>query len=206
MDFTPGEIRYLLDLAHGLKAKKIAGIRNEMLKGKNIVLLFEKTSTRTRCAFEVACMDEGGHVTYLDSGSSQMGKKESLEDTARVLGRFYDGIEYRGYEQKVVGDLAKSSGIPVWNGLTYVDHPTQILADMMTMEEHLSKPLNHTKVVFCGDIRNNMSYAWMYGCAKMGIHFVAYGPDELEVDPEILNKTRGEAAHSGGESEISPTA
>lgn len=205
MDFTPGEIRYLLDLAHGLKAKKIAGIRNEMLKGKNIVLLFEKTSTRTRCAFEVACMDEGGHVTYLDSGSSQMGKKESLEDTARVLGRFYDGIEYRGYEQKVVEDLAKYSGIPVWNGLTDVDHPTQILADMMTMEEHLSKPLNHTKVVFCGDIRNNMSYAWMYGCAKMGIHFVAYGPDELEVDPEILNKTRAEAAHSGGKIEISST-
>ena len=161
MDFTPGEIRYLLDLAHDLKAKKRAGIYNNLLKGKNIVLLFEKTSTRTRCSFEVACLEEGGHVTFLDSGSSQMGKKESLEDTAKVLGRFFDGIEYRGYEQKVVEDLAKHSGIPVWNGLTDIDHPTQILADMLTMEEHMIKPLNLSKVVFCGDIRNNMSYAWM---------------------------------------------
>lgn len=202
MDFTPQEIRYLLDLAHDLKAKKRAGISGDRLKGKNIVLLFEKTSTRTRCAFEVSCLDEGAHVTFLDSGSSQMGKKESLEDTAKVLGRFYDGIEYRGYEQKVVEDLAKYSGVPVWNGLTDIDHPTQILADMLTMEEHMSKPLNKAKVVFCGDIRNNMAYAWMYGCAKMGIHFVAYGPDELEVDRNVLADARKVAAETGAVIEV----
>ncbi|MFR6259110.1 MAG: ornithine carbamoyltransferase, partial [Anaerovoracaceae bacterium] len=190
MDFTTDEIRYMLDLAKDLKEKKRAGIHNEVLKGKNVVLLFEKTSTRTRCSFEVACLDEGAHVTYLDSKSSQMGKKESLEDTAKVLGRFFDGIEYRGYEQKVVENLAKYSGVPVWNGLTDVDHPTQILADMMTIEEHLDKPLNKVKVAFCGDIRNNMSYAWMYGCAKMGMHFVAYGPEELaaEMDREVIKR------------------
>ena len=128
MDFTTEEIRYMLDLAHDLKAKKRSGIQGEMLKGKNIVLLFDKTSTRTRCSFEVAGHDEGAHVTYLDSKSSQVGKKESIEDSAKVLGRFFDGIEYRGYEQKVVEDLAKYSGVPVWNGLTDIDHPTQILA------------------------------------------------------------------------------
>jgi ornithine carbamoyltransferase len=132
MDFTPEEIRYLLDLAHDLKAKKRAGIIGDSLKGKNVVLLFEKTSTRTRCAFEVGAMDEGAGVTFLDSKSSQMGKKESLEDTAKVLGRFYDGIEYRGYDQKVVEQLAQHAGVPVWNGLTDVDHPTQILADLLT--------------------------------------------------------------------------
>ena len=162
MDFTPEEIRYMLDLAHDLKAKKRAGIVNHLLKGKNIVLLFEKTSTRTRCAFEVAAMDEGAGVTFLDSGSSQMGKKESLEDTAKVLGRFYDGIEYRGYKQSVVEELAEHAGVPVWNGLTDVDHPTQILADMLTIEEHVAKPLNKVKVVFVGDVRNNMAYAWMW--------------------------------------------
>lgn len=203
MDFTPGEIRYLLDLAHDLKSKKRSGIPGGVLKGKNIVLLFEKTSTRTRCAFEVACLDEGAHVTFLDSGSSQMGKKESLEDTAKVLGRFYDGIEYRGYDQEVVEDLAKHSGVPVWNGLTDADHPTQILADMMTMEEHLAKPLNKSKVVFCGDIRNNMAYAWMYGCARMGIHFVAYGPAEMELDWETVEKASTAAAETGGKIEIS---
>ena len=165
MDFTPEEIRYMLDLAHDLKSKKRAGIRNEVLKGKNIVLLFEKTSTRTRCSFEVACLDEGAHVTFLDSKSSQMGKKESIADTAKVLGRFYDGIEYRGFSQKVVEELAANAGVPVWNGLTDVDHPTQILADMLTIEEHIAKPLSKVKVVFVGDVRNNMAYAWMYGCA-----------------------------------------
>ena len=192
MDFTPEEIRYLLDLSHDLKSKKRAGIHNEVLKGKNVVLLFEKTSTRTRCAFEVACLDEGAHVTFLDSKSSQMGKKESLEDTAKVLGRFYDGIEYRGYKQSVVEDLAKYAGVPVWNGLTDVDHPTQILADLMTIEEHVAKPLSQVKVVFCGDIRNNMAYAWMYGCAKMGMHFVAYGPEELaaQVDANVITRDR----------------
>lgn len=205
MDFSPEEIRYLLDLAHDLKAKKRAGIPTDLLKGKNIVLLFEKTSTRTRCAFEVACLDEGAHVTFLDSGSSQMGKKESLEDTAKVLGRFYDGIEYRGYEQKVVEDLAKFSGVPVWNGLTDIDHPTQILADLLTIEERTAKPLHKTKVVFCGDIRNNMSYAWIYGCAKMGMHYVAYGPSELEIDREILKKAEAVAAETGAKIEVSST-
>lgn len=206
MDFTPEEIRYMLDLSHDLKAKKRAGIPGETLRGKNIVLLFEKSSTRTRCAFEVAAMDEGAHVTFLDSASSQMGKKESLEDTAKVLGRFYDGIEYRGFEQQVVEDLARFSGVPVWNGLTDIDHPTQILADMMTMEEHLAKPLSKCKVVFCGDIRNNMSYAWMYGCAKMGMHFVAYGPKELEVDPQVLASAQKVAAATGGKIEVSSDA
>ena len=198
MDFTPEEIRYLLDLAKDLKAKKRAGIKGRCLEGKNIVLLFEKTSTRTRCAFEVACHDEGGHVTFLDSGSSQMGKKESLEDTAKVLGRFFDGIEYRGYDQKTVEDLAKYAGVPVWNGLTDADHPTQILADILTIEEHVAKPLSQIKVVFCGDVRNNMSYAWMYGCAKMGMHFVGYGPEELikEIDSDTLTKGRRQARPS----------
>lgn len=203
MDFSPQEIRYLLDLARDLKAKKRAGICGDRLKGKNIVLMFEKTSTRTRCSFEVACHDEGGHVTYLESSGSQVGKKESIEDSAKVLGRFYDGIEYRGFSQKTVEDLARYSGIPVWNGLTDDDHPTQILADMMTMEEHISKPLNKTKVIFCGDIRNNMAYAWMYGCAKMGIHFVAYGPDELEVDGNVLEAARKAAAETGSVIEVS---
>ena len=205
MDFTPEEIRYMLDLAHDLKSKKRAGINNQILKGKNVVLLFEKTSTRTRCAFEVACMDEGAGVTFLDSGSSQMGKKESLEDTAKVLGRFYDGIEYRGYEQSVVEDLAKYAGVPVWNGLTDVDHPTQILADLMTIEEHIAKPLNRVKVVFCGDIRNNMSYAWMYGCAKMGMHYVAYGPDVLakELDQDVLARVQEVAKETGAVIEVS---
>lgn len=202
MDFTPLEIRYLLDLARDLKAKKRAGVVNHVLKGKNIVLLFEKTSTRTRCAFEVAAMDEGAGVTFLDSGSSQMGKKESLEDTAKVLGRFYDGIEYRGFDQKVVEDLAKYSGVPVWNGLTDVDHPTQILADLLTIEEHVAKPLNQVKVVFCGDIRNNMAYAWMYGCAKMGMHFVAYGPEGLKVDEKVLARAREAAKDTGAVIEV----
>jgi len=203
MDFTPEEIRYLLDLSHDLKAKKRAGILGETLKGKNIVLLFEKTSTRTRCAFEVAALDEGAHVTFLDSGSSQMGKKESLEDTAKVLGRYYDGIEYRGFKQQVVEDLALYSGVPVFNGLTDVDHPTQILADLLTIEEQVAKPLHKCKVVFCGDIRNNMAYAWMYGCAKMGMHFTAYGPAELKVDEETLARAREVAKETGATIEIS---
>ena len=202
MDFTPREIRYLLDLARDLKAKKRAGICGDLLKGKNIVLMFEKTSTRTRCSFEVACHDEGGHVTYLESSGSQVGKKESIEDSAKVLGRFFDGIEYRGFDQKTVEDLAKYSGIPVWNGLTDIDHPTQILADLMTMEEYIAKPLGKTKVIFCGDIRNNMAYAWMYGCAKMGMHFVAYGPDELKVDGNVLEASKKIAAETGSIIEV----
>jgi ornithine carbamoyltransferase len=202
MDFSPLEIRYMLDLSHDLKAKKRAGVVNYLLKGKNIVLLFEKTSTRTRCAFEVGALEEGAHVTYLDQNSSQMGKKESLEDTAKVLGRFYDGIEYRGYKQSVVEDLAKYSGVPVWNGLTDVDHPTQILADLMTIEEHVAKPLNKVKVVFAGDTRNNMAYAWMYGCAKMGMHFVALGPEELSPNKDILNKVNEIAKETGAIIEV----
>ena len=202
-DFTPGEIRYLLDLGHDLKAKRRAGISGHALEGKHIVLLFEKTSTRTRCSFEVAATQEGAHVTYLDAGSSQMGKKESLEDSAKVLGRFFDGIEYRGFAQKVVEDLAKYSGVPVWNGLTDADHPTQILADMMTIEEHCAKPLREVKVVFPGDIRNNMCYAWMYGCAKMGMHFVGYGPASLEVDKAVLAQVQDVARRTGATIEIS---
>lgn len=203
LDFSADEIRYMLDLAHALKKKKKSGETGDLLQGKNIVLLFDKTSTRTRCSFEVAAMDEGAGVTFLDKNSSQFGKKESVEDSARVLGRFYDGIEYRGYSQKLVEDLARYSGIPVWNGLTDVDHPTQILADFLTMEEHLNKPLDQCKVVFCGDIRNNMSYAWMYGCSIMGVDFAAFGPDELELDPDVLRKARELAAVSGSKIEIS---
>ena len=203
-DFTPAEIRYLLDLGHDLKAKRRAGICDPTLQGKHIVLLFEKTSTRTRCSFEVAATQEGGHVTYLDAGSSQMGKKESLEDTAKVLGRFFDGIEYRGYDQKVVEDLAKYAGVPVWNGLTDADHPTQILADMMTIEEHCHKPLNQVKVVFPGDVRNNMCYAWMIGAAKMGMHFVGLGPQELakEMDGTLVKRVFATARENGGLIEI----
>ena len=201
MDFTPQELRYLLDLGHDLKRKKRAGIPGEILRGKNIALLFEKTSTRTRCAFEVAVHDEGGHVTFLEPGSSQMGKKESMEDTARVLGRFFDGIEYRGYDQKVVETLARYSGVPVYNGLTDGDHPTQIIADFMTMEEHISKPLGRCKLAFVGDVRNNMCYALMYGCCKLGVDFVGYGPEELigDVEEGLLERVRREGAKSGAE-------
>ena len=208
MDFSPLEIRYMLDLAHDLKSKKRAGIKTNLLEGKNIVLLFEKTSTRTRCAFEVAAMDEGAGVTFLDSKSSQMGKKETIADTAHVLGRMFDGIEYRGFEQAVVEELAENAGVPVWNGLTDVDHPTQILADMLTMEEHIAKPLNKCKVVFVGDVRNNMAYAWMYGCAKMGIDFVAYGPKELaaEVDKDVLARANAVAKETGSHIIVSSDA
>ena len=203
-DLSPAEIRYLLDLARDLKAKRRAGICDPVLQGKHIVLLFEKTSTRTRCSFEVAATQEGAHVTYLDAGSSQMGKKESLEDSAKVLGRFFDGIEYRGYEQSVVEDLAKWSGVPVWNGLTDADHPTQILADMLTIEEHCHKPLDQVKVVFPGDVRNNMCYAWMIGAAKMGMHFVALGPEKLakEMNQALVSRVFATARENGGLIEI----
>ena len=208
MDFTPDEILYMLALSKDLKAKKKAGIYERNLEGKNIVLLFEKTSTRTRCSFEVAASEEGANVTYLDKDSSQIGKKESIEDSAKVLGRFFDGIEYRGYEQKIVEDLAKYSGAVVWNGLTDVDHPTQILADMLTIMEHSKKPLKENKVVFCGDVRNNMSYAWMYGCAKLGMHYVAYGPEELieGIDRDILERVTKVAAETGAIIEVSSDA
>lgn len=196
MDFNREEIRYLLELAHELKEKKKKGILGNSLEGKNIVLLFDKTSTRTRCAFEVAALDEGAHVTYLTN--SQMGKKESIEDTAKVLGRMYDGIEYRGFSQELVENLAKYSGVPVWNGLTDIDHPTQVLADFMTIEEKINKPLEEVKFVFVGDIRNNMSYALMYGAAKMGMEFVALGPKKLTLDNDILERAKEECNKSGG--------
>jgi len=203
MDFSVEEVRYLLDLSHELKEKKRKGIFDYSLKNKNIVLLFEKASTRTRCAFEVAALDEGAHVTFLDSNSSQMGKKESLEDSAKVLGRFYDGIEYRGFKQEVVESLAKFSGVPVWNGLTDIDHPTQILADFITIEEHISKPLNKVKLVFAGDIRNNMSYALMYGAIKTGMHFVGLGPKELYPCEEMMKRINEAAKLTGTTIEIS---
>ena len=198
MNFTPLEVRYLLDLSHDLKTKKRQGVFNYLLKGKNIVLLFEKASTRTRCAFEVAALEEGAHVTFLDSNSSQMGKKESLEDSAKVLGRFYDGIEYRGFKQSVVEDLAKFSGVPVWNGLTDVDHPTQILADFLTIQENFGRILKGLRLVYCGDGRNNMSNALMIGCAKLGMHYVIASPASLFPEAALLEQCRTIAAASGG--------
>ena len=170
-DYSAEEIRYLLDLAADLKAKKKAGELTPYLTGKNIALIFEKTSTRTRCAFEVAAHDLGMHVTYLDPQGSQIGKKESIKDTARVLGRMYDGIEYRGYGQDIVEELAKHAGVPVWNGLTNEYHPTQMLADMLTIQEHLGE-LKGKKLAYFGDARYNMGNSLMIACAKMGMHFV----------------------------------
>lgn len=197
LDFTPAEIRYMLDLGHSLKNKKKTGSKEKLLEGKNIVLLFDKTSTRTRCSFEVAAYDEGAHVTFLCN--SQVGKKESIEDSAMVLGRFFDGIEFRGYDQATVETLAEKSGIPVWNGLTDQDHPTQILADFMTLEEHINKPLKDITLTFVGDARNNMSNALMYGCAKMGMKYIAFGPKELWPDSEVLAVSKEIAAHTGAQ-------
>ena len=196
-DFTAEEILYLLDLAADLKSKKREGILGDTLRGKNIVLMFDKTSTRTRCSFEVAARDEGAGVTYLDKNGSQVGKKESIEDSARVLGRFFDGIEYRGYDQSLVEDLARFSGIPVWNGLTDVDHPTQALADVMTLRENTVKPLNKCKIVFCGDTRNNVAYCLMYICCKLGIDYYGWGPAELSPAQEVLDYCRAEGERSG---------
>ena len=197
LDYTPQEIRYLLDLAKEFKALKRTGVPHRYLQGKNIVLLFEKTSTRTRCAFEVAGMDLGMGVTYLDPGSSQMGKKESIPDTARVLGRMYDGIEYRGFSQKLVEELAEYSGVPVWNGLTDQFHPTQMLADLLTMEEKFGS-LKGLKLTYMGDARNNMGNSLMIACAKMGLHFTACAPKELFPAEELVAKARAIAAESGG--------
>lgn len=199
-DYSKEEIYGLLDLARKLKEKKKKGIQGHALEGKNIVLIFDKTSTRTRCSFEVAILDEGGHPTFLTQ--SQMGYKESIEDTSKVLGRMYDGIEFRGYEQNTVEQLAQFSGVPVWNGLTDVDHPTQTLADFLTIQEHLDKPLNEIKFVFTGDIRNNVCYGLMYGAAKVGMHFVCLGPDALEVDPRVVDYCQKEYEKSGGSLEI----
>ncbi len=200
LDYTPDEIRSLLELAHRLKAEKSQGIFPHRLADKNIVLLFEKTSTRTRCAFEVAAYDEGARVTFLSN--SQMGKKESLEDTAKVLGRFYDGIEFRGFEQQTVVDLVKHSGVPVWNGLTDLYHPTQVLADVMTVQEHIDKPLNQIKFVYVGDARNNVANSLMIISAKLGMHFVAVSPKELFPDAKLTADMKELAGETGGSIEI----
>ena len=196
LDYTPEEIRYLLDLAKDFKNKKRLGIPHRYLEGKNIVLLFEKTSTRTRCAFEVAGLDLGMGVTYLDPAASQMGKKESIEDTAKVLGRMYDGIEYRGFEQKIVEDLAKYAGVPVWNGLTTEFHPTQMLADILTIEENFGF-LKGIKLVFMGDARNNVANSLMVVSAKMGMHFVACAPKNLWPNQELIEKCQAIARATG---------
>jgi ornithine carbamoyltransferase len=199
LDFTPAEIRFLLNLSFDLKKAKYAGTELPRLTGKNIALVFEKTSTRTRCAFEVAAHDQGAHVTYLDPVSSQIGHKESVKDTARVLGRMFNGIEYRGYAQTVVEDLAKYSGVPVWNGLTDEFHPTQVLADLMTMIENSDKPLSDMKFCYLGDARNNMGNSLMVGCAKMGIDFRAAAPKACQPSNDLV-KTCKEIAKSTGAS------
>ncbi len=196
-DFTPEEIQYLLDLSKDLKAKKRTGSKEKALEGKNVVLLFQKASTRTRCAFEVAALDEGAHVTFLGSSDSQMGKKESLEDTAKVLGRYYDGMEFRGFKQETVEILAKHAGIPVWNGLTDLYHPTQILADLLTITEHVDKPLNKVKFAYLGDARNNMGNSLMIGAAKMGMDFRAVAPKELFPAEDLVSEMRELAKETG---------
>ncbi|HLX54736.1 MAG TPA: ornithine carbamoyltransferase [Aquella sp.] len=206
-DFSEDEIYYLLNLAHELKHKRQKEIPGGLLQGKNVVLLFEKSSTRTRCAFETGIIEEGGHVTYLDTTSSQFGKKESVEDSAKVWASIYHAIGFRGFSQKTVYDLAKYSNIPVYNGLTDEDHPTQILADLMTIQEELpNKPLSKIKVVFVGDTRNNLSLAWMYGCSKLGMHFVAYGPEELHPNSNNLHIASKYAAQSGAVIEVTDDA
>ena len=198
MDFTPEEIAYLLDLAAALKAKKRAGIRGSALAGKNVALLFEKASTRTRCAFTVACVDEGGHPEYLGKNDIHLGGKEDVKDTARVLGRMFDGIEFRGFKQSMVEELAQWAGVPVWNGLTDADHPTQVLADFLTLRENFGS-LKGLNLAYVGDGRNNMSNALMIGCAKMGINYSVGAPKELFPSSELTEKCRAVAKDSGAE-------
>ena len=196
LDFTAEEIECLIDLAAELKAKKKNGIPHNICQGKNIALIFEKTSTRTRCSFEVAAYDLGAHVTYLDPSGSQIGKKESIADTARVLGRIYDGIEYRGYGQVIVEELAKYAGVPVWNGLTNEFHPTQILADFLTIKEHFGR-LKGINFVYMGDARYNMGNSLMVGCAKMGLNFTACAPKKYFPDEKLILECEKIAAESG---------
>ena len=196
LDYTPEEITYLLQLSADLKAKKKAGIPHRLCEGKSIALVFEKTSTRTRCAFEVAAADLGMHPVYLDPKSSQMGKKESIADTARVLGRMFDGIEYRGFGQEIVEELAAYAGVPVWNGLTNEYHPTQILADFLTIQEHFGD-LKGKKLVYMGDARYNMGNSLMVGCAKMGMHFVACAPEKYFPNGELVAQCQEIAAQTG---------
>lgn len=196
LDFTPAEMESLLDLAADLKDQKKKGIPHQLCQGKNVALIFEKTSTRTRCAFEVAAYDLGMHCTFLDPSASQIGKKESIADTARVLGRMYDGIEYRGFGQEIVESLARFSGVPVWNGLTNEYHPTQILADFLTIREHFGS-LKGKKLVYMGDARYNMGDSLMVGCAKMGMRFVACGPEKYFPNPDLVSQCRAVAEQTG---------
>jgi len=197
LDFTPDEIRYLLNLSAELKKAKYEGREEQRLKGKNIALIFEKDSTRTRCAFEVAAYDQGAQVTYLGPSGSQIGKKETMKDTARVLGRMYDGIEYRGYGQKIVEELAEYSGVPVWNGLTNEFHPTQILADFLTMMEHSDKPMNEISFCYLGDARNNMGNSLLVGAAKLGMDFRAAAPKGVQPSEELVATCREIANQTG---------
>ena len=197
LDFTPKEIQYMLDLARDLKRAKYAGTEQPTMKGKNIALIFEKTSTRTRCAFETAAYDQGAHVTYLGPTGSQIGVKESMKDTARVLGRMYDGIEYRGFKQETVEELAKYAGVPVWNGLTNEFHPTQILADFLTMSEHVDKPLNQVTFAYLGDARFNMGNSLMVGGAKMGMDVRIVAPKKLQPSKELIDTCKKIAKETG---------
>ena len=197
LDFTPKEMQYMLDLARDLKRAKYAGTEVQTMKGKNIALIFEKSSTRTRCAFETAAYDQGAHVTYLGPSGSQIGVKESMADTARVLGRMYDGIEYRGYGQAVVEELGKFAGVPVWNGLTDEFHPTQILADFLTMTEHSDKPLSQMSFAYLGDARNNMANSLMVGAAKMGMDVRIVGPANLQPEEELVAQCMEIAKETG---------
>jgi ornithine carbamoyltransferase len=197
LDFTSEEIKYLLDLSADLKKAKRTGTEQQKLKGKNIALIFEKASTRTRCAFEVAALDQGAHVTYLGPSGSQIGQKESMKDTARVLGRMFDGIEYRGYGQSIVEELARYAGVPVWNGLTNEFHPTQILADFMTMLEHSEKPLDKISFCYLGDARNNMGNSLLVGASKMGMDFRAAAPKDCQPEDELVVNCRNIAKKTG---------
>ena len=197
LDFSPQEILFLLELSADLKKAKYAGIEQPRLTGKNIALIFEKASTRTRCAFEVAAYDQGAHVTYLGPSGSQMGTKETMKDTARVLGRMYDAIEYRGFRQDIVEELAEHAGVPVWNGLTNEFHPTQVLADFLTMMEHSDKPLSQVKFAYLGDARNNMGNSLLVGAAKMGMDFRSVAPKSVQPNPELVAKAREIAEETG---------
>ncbi|MBW2057145.1 MAG: ornithine carbamoyltransferase [Deltaproteobacteria bacterium] len=197
LDFTPKEIEFLLDLSQDLKRAKYTGTEQPRLTGKNIVLIFEKASTRTRCAFETAAYDQGARVTYLGPSGSQMGKKESMKDTARVLGRMYDGIEYRGFGQEIVEELGRYAGVPVWNGLTNEFHPTQVLADLLTMTEHSDKPLSQIAFAYLGDARNNMGNSLLVGAAKMGMDFRSVAPKGVQPDGELVRKTQKIAEETG---------
>jgi ornithine carbamoyltransferase len=197
LDYSAQEINFLLELSETLKKAKYAGTEQQLLKGKNIALIFEKSSTRTRCAFEVAAFDQGAHVTYLGPSGSQIGHKETMKDTARVLGRMYDGIEYRGFAQAIVEELAQYAGVPVWNGLTNEFHPTQILADFLTMKEHSDKPLSQIKFCYLGDARNNMGNSLMVGAAKLGMDFRAAAPKQCQPSAELQGQCREIAKNSG---------